>query len=230
MSPFRKAYNNFLQRSHFFSRENLFEWIGVEISALQETQKTKPLEIINVGAGGAAYDQINRFKNAKIIQIDIDEERNPDIVADVCEMPMFKDNSIDAIFMIEVLEHVAEPWRAIPEINRILKPGGRLIVSTPFIFPAHDEPYDFYRYTRYGLEYLLKDFDDVLVRERGSYINSIYALFARMMTTTNRKMKPLGIITFLFTVVLYPIFWIISKLYKNHQATVGYFTTANKKI
>ncbi|MGB1077479.1 MAG: class I SAM-dependent methyltransferase [Bdellovibrionales bacterium] len=207
------------------------KWIHDEIQKLQNDQSgNEPLKIVNIGAGGWAFEQIKTIENADIVQVDIDEERNPDIVASVCDMKMFDDNSVDAIFMIEVLEHVDEPWNAIPELHRILKPGGKLILSTPLMFPLHDEPYDYYRYTKYGLQHLLKQFDQVNIRERNSYVNSIYVLFGRMIYTTNKKMKPLGFVTFLLMLLLLPIFFVISRLYKNHQSTTGYFTTAQKKI
>ena len=229
MSLFRKIYTPVLLHSNNRCRENLGAWIDAEIVKLQNGQsEEEPLKIVNIGAGGWAYDQISKLENAEIVQVDIDEDRNPDVVADVCDMKMFEDNSVDAIFMIEVLEHVAEPWNAIPEIHRILKPSGKLILSTPLMFPLHDEPYDYYRYTKHGLEYLLKPFGQVSIRERNSYINSIYVLFGRMIYTTNKKMKPLGLITFLLMLLLLPIFFVISKLYKNHQSTTGYFTVAEK--
>jgi len=59
--------------------------------------------------------------------------------------------SIDVAVCLEVLEHVPDPARAIYEIGRILKPGGRAAISVPFAYPLHDVPYDFQRLTRFQL-------------------------------------------------------------------------------
>lgn len=74
----------------------------------------------------------------------------PDIFADAAHIPI-ADNSIDSVLLFEVLEHLAEPKQALIEIHRILKPGGKLLLSIPFLYPMHDEPHDYQRYTRYGL-------------------------------------------------------------------------------
>lgn len=66
------------------------------------------------------------------------------------------DSSFDCIILTEVLEHIAEPELALKEIRRLLKENGVIIGSIPFFQNEHEEPYDFYRYTYYGLEYLFK--------------------------------------------------------------------------
>lgn len=229
MSFSHKIYNYLFALSKKRSRENLYGWMDKEVQLIEKEAALRPLKILNIGSGGEVYERLKHLTNVTIIQTDIDEARKPDIVADVCDMPMFDDNTIDAIFMIEVLEHVSEPWRAIPEINRVLKKKGKLILSTPFIFPIHDEPYDFYRYTQYGLQHLLKDFDDVKITKRNTYIKSIYVLFARMIMTKSGKLNRIGAVAFVFMLIQWPIFYLISKIYNNHQATTGYFTTAIKK-
>lgn len=66
----------------------------------------------------------------------------------------FKDDAFDVVLCTEVLEHVPEPEAVLREIKRVLRRGGRLILTTPFLVPLHEEPYDFYRYTWHGLRYL----------------------------------------------------------------------------
>ena len=67
----------------------------------------------------------------------------------------FSDGEFDYVFSTEVMEHVPEPKEFLNEIYRVLKPGGILIMTVPFMQPLHEEPYDFYRYTKYGLKHLL---------------------------------------------------------------------------
>lgn len=86
-------------------------------------------------------------------------------VVDVTQMEF--DEEFDAVLCLEVLEHVPCFWEAIPRLHRALRPGGRLILSVPMTFPYHDEPGDFYRFTAYGVRYLLRDFRELEVHHRG---------------------------------------------------------------
>ncbi len=75
----------------------------------------------------------------------------PDVFADAANLP-FATGSIDTVLMFETIEHVALPQNALQEIGRVLKPEGRLLLSMPFLYPAHDEPHDYQRLTSHGLQ------------------------------------------------------------------------------
>lgn len=74
----------------------------------------------------------------------------PDVFADAARLP-FGDSSVDNVVCLEVIEHLRDPAAALSEIQRVLKPGGRAWISAPFMYPIHNEPYDFQRFTEYGL-------------------------------------------------------------------------------
>lgn len=74
----------------------------------------------------------------------------PDVFADGAHLP-FPDASFDGVVCLEVIEHVTAPSRAIAEIGRVLRPGGKAWISMPFLYPLHDAPFDFQRYTEFGL-------------------------------------------------------------------------------
>ena len=74
----------------------------------------------------------------------------PAIFGDGARLPL-KDGCIDAVLCLEVLEHVKDPSAVFREISRVLVPGGRAWISMPFLYPVHDAPHDFQRYTRYAL-------------------------------------------------------------------------------
>ena len=76
------------------------------------------------------------------------------IVADIQRCPAIPDNTYDVIICTQVLEHVANPFLAAAELFRILKPGGRLLLTVPAAYPYHAVPRDYWRFTRDSLELL----------------------------------------------------------------------------
>lgn len=74
----------------------------------------------------------------------------PHVFGDAVRLP-FHDRCFDGVICLEVLEHVVDPGKVLTEIARVLKPGGRGWVSMPFLYPLHDAPFDFQRFTEYGL-------------------------------------------------------------------------------
>ena len=79
----------------------------------------------------------------------------PDIVGSVFSIPI-RSESLDGVLCNEVLEHVNEPSDALKDIHRVLKPGGLLYITVPQCWGLHYEPNDYFRFTKYGIDYLLK--------------------------------------------------------------------------
>lgn len=75
----------------------------------------------------------------------------PDVFGDGARLP-FSDGCFDGVICLEVLEHVTDPAAVLDEIGRVLTSGGRAWLSMPFLYPLHDAPFDFQRYTAYGLQ------------------------------------------------------------------------------
>ena len=95
-----------------------------------------------------------------MVNLDMMDYENVDVVCDIHQLP-FKDNSIDAIMNIAVLEHVLEPEIVLKELHRVLKPGGRVFSVIPFMQPFHASPHDYQRYTLPGIEFLHRDFQKI---------------------------------------------------------------------
>ncbi|WP_408952676.1 class I SAM-dependent methyltransferase [Lysobacter sp. Hz 25] len=74
----------------------------------------------------------------------------PDVFADGARLP-FADGSFDAVVCLEVLEHARDPQGVLAELGRVLRPGGVAWLSMPFLYPIHDAPHDYQRFTEYGL-------------------------------------------------------------------------------
>jgi SAM-dependent methyltransferase len=74
----------------------------------------------------------------------------PDVFGDAQALP-FTDASIDHVLLLDVLEHIPAPERCLGELHRVLKPSGSLTIQVPFLYPVHDAPLDFHRWTIFGL-------------------------------------------------------------------------------
>ncbi len=109
--------------------------------------------IIDIGSGPRRF-------GPEFINLDIFPFPEVDIVADAAHLP-FADNSIPALVSEAVLEHVEDPSVVTSELVRVLKPGGFLYVSVPFMTPYHASPDDFTRWTVSGLKYMFKDLEIV---------------------------------------------------------------------
>jgi SAM-dependent methyltransferase len=88
--------------------------------------------------------------------------------------------TFEVVLCTEVLEHLPEPQRAIDETYRVLIPGGTLLITTRFLFPIHDAPHDFYRFTKYGLRHLLRRFEGVEIAEETDSVGALAVLVQRM--------------------------------------------------
>lgn len=105
------------------------------------------------------------FKLATVLTLDI--EPGGDICADICKdnSGLIPDNALDLIICTEVLEHVSNPFAAAIEINRILKPGGKAYITTPFNFRIHGPLPDNWRFTIHGLRQLFSHMEILSIEE-----------------------------------------------------------------
>ena len=91
----------------------------------------------------------------RYIGMDIHPGEGVDLVGDAHRMSeLVEPNSVDAVFSISVFEHLVYPWKAVLEINKVLKPGGLVFISTHPVWPAHELPWDFWRFPVAGLTHL----------------------------------------------------------------------------
>lgn len=107
---------------------------------------------------------------------------------DIQDLSRFGDNSLEAILLDEVLEHVEDPWLAISEVYRVLRPKGCLLVSTPFMIAEHRVPEDYWRFTKAGMSALLYRFERVEVDCWGN-LEAVKYLMDDMMVTARQARR-----------------------------------------
>ncbi len=100
--------------------------------------------VLNMSAGGT------RFWLPNVVELETALFRNTDIVGDGHALP-FGDGVFDAVLAINAFEHYREPDKAVSEILRVLKPGGRVFIHTAFLQPLHEPPWHFFNCTKFGL-------------------------------------------------------------------------------
>lgn len=163
----------------------------------------------------------------------------------------FPENSFDSVLCTEVLEHTSDDMKVISNVNKLLKPGGSLLISSPFIYVLHEPPYDHRRYTSYGLKKLLEenDFEVTGMHSLGGTYSSAFMIFhAALLKIFYFIFKKAGLklykVSFIRAILNLPelilyninIFSFRNKLNKNKELTVnemfaspGYFIAAKKK-
>jgi SAM-dependent methyltransferase len=116
--------------------------------------------VLDVGCGDRIYEQFITCK--KYIGIDIEQsgrssdKKLPDMYFDGLDIP-FNNNFFDFIICTEVLEHAIDPEYLCAEMRRVLKPNGLLLITVPSMWGEHEVPFDFRRYTSFGIELLAKN-------------------------------------------------------------------------
>jgi SAM-dependent methyltransferase len=150
-----------------------------------------------------------------------------DAIADLTALP-FREGLFDACINIVTLEHVREPGCALREIERTLKPGGRLLLIVPHEWEVHQSPHDYYRYTRHGVAYLLENagFPEFDIQPVGGY----FRLISRRLLN-GLQFFP-GALFFVAALFLAPpalvLPW-LDPLDRERNFTLGYICTARKR-
>lgn len=139
--------------------------------------------VLDAGAGRGPYRTL--FKHAKYETADFGKlgtnYTDLDYVCDLTDIPV-EDGRYDRVLFNQVLEHMKDPQAVINELYRVLKPGGEILCTCPLTFHEHQKPYDFFRYTKYGLRHLFETagFDVVKLKWLEGYFGTVAYQFRRM--------------------------------------------------
>ena len=192
---------------------------------------------LDIGCGNNLYR--NFFPNRVTTDIEARAGVQVDIIADAHNLQGIPDESFDVVVCTEVLEHLHTPAEAIAAMRRILKPGGLLLLTTRFIFPLHDVPGDYYRYTEYGLRHLLKDFSIIELQPEASTIETLAVLYQRIgFQCDTLWLRPFKFFWFLLAKVTLLFRNILTKEYgdihkKTEQKNIlssGYYVAARRAL
>ena len=140
--------------------------------------------VLDAGAGDAPYRELfahTDYKTTDWTESPHPGARSADIIASLDALPV-EDASFDVVLCTQVLEHVAEPARVLAELRRVLRDGGELWLTVPFVGELHEEPHDHYRYTSYGLQGLCEraGFGEVRTWPLGGYFTAMAQLARNM--------------------------------------------------
>jgi SAM-dependent methyltransferase len=183
---------------------------------------------LNLGCGDTHFDP-------RIVNIDLTQAGSADILGDAQALP-FPEGCFSLVISQETVEHVPDPFRAVSEMARVLKSGGRLYLQAPFVIGYHPGPEDYWRFSRAGMRRLLEQaglecerVEPAVGAGTGMYriaVEFCAGIPARMLPGLYLPAKALA------SVALYPLVWWNGFLARGRQSDRipgGYFAIGKKK-
>lgn len=193
--------------------------------------------LLDLSCGNKPYENWYSAVTEKSIGCDIiqSSENRVDVICPATELA-FPDQTFDTILCTQVLEHVFEQQKMINEAYRVLKPGGKLILTVPFVWPLHEEPYDFFRVSKYGLRSLMETSGfhvQELKANGGKWAATLQLLNHTVHSTFKYKTFRAKLMKILFVELRFT--WLINKLaiwldkrYFDDSFTLNYLVIAQK--
>lgn len=212
----------------FLSVRPLAAWIST--TAVGEARGV----LVDFGCGNRPYEELFRSHVSRYVGVDVTQNASGtvDHVVPPGERIPLPAASADTVLSTQVLEHVAEPALYLREAARVLRPGGILLLTCPGAFMLHEEPHDYYRYTRFGLAHLLggAGFEILRMEEGGGAWRVIGQALLNHRTFGRRWHIPvLSGIIFRITVPLANIlFAALDTLNTNPRETCNYLVVARR--
>lgn len=197
--------------------------------------------VLDAGAGQGRFK--SDFDHTRYVGIDLAvgdgtwDYSNLDAISNLTQLP-FDDNTFDAALCTQVLEHVPEPQQVINELTRVLAPGGQLFLSAPQSWCQHQKPYDFFRYTSFGLSHLFNKAGLQVeeIRPMGGYFwflsfqlqNINYWLFPKGMNGRIFTWPIRAMFGLIFQILLPLFLYYLDPLDQAKDETFGYLCIATK--
>lgn len=147
----------------YFARKGLYKHVSELIRNLNG-------RVLDIGCGQKPYQNICNYEEYIGLEIDTPQNRQnkkADFFYNGVTMP-FSDNYFDSIISNQVFEHVFNPNEFLRETNRVLKMDGVFLITVPFVWDEHEQPYDYARYSSFGLKHILNDNGFEIIEHRKS--------------------------------------------------------------
>lgn len=193
--------------------------------------------LIDIGCGIKPYFEMTAPYVDEHIGVDhvetFHDRSNIDIFGSAYKMSV-ESEDYDTVLCTDVLEHLEEPGKAITEACRVLKPGGYAIYTVPLFWHLHEEPRDFYRYTKYGLHYLFEKNGFELVEIKA--LSGFFVTFAQELVyyiqrfRRGGKVNPMWWLVPIISFFIQLSAYLLNKIDNSEEFTIEYIIVARKPI
>ncbi|MCS6956011.1 MAG: class I SAM-dependent methyltransferase [Candidatus Calescibacterium sp.] len=157
--------------------------------------------LLDIGCGIKPYEKLCKVEKYIGLEIEGVAGKKADYYYDGNRIP-FEDKYFDSILSTEVLEHVFNPDQFMREVNRVTKIGGKLVITVPFVWDEHEQPFDYARYSSYGLKYILNLYGFEVIEHRKTN-NGLEAIFQLLNAYIYKKLCTKGKFLHIFTLLFF---------------------------
>jgi len=233
MARNRRAFNAdtvHTDKRKYFSPSSYLEFTVTLPAALAHARG----RLLDIGAGDIPYRSFFDGKVEAYLTLDHEERTTGiDFVADAQSLKgVIEPDSFDTVLMFHVLEHVPNPFRVADEIYRILRKDGALILSAPHFTRLHEQPYDFLRFTEFGLRHIFESagFRDIQVIPRGGFMSFLGHQASTFLICLTWHIPVVRTLAFLINkwLVVKPAVWLDSVTDKQKLFALSYVVVAKK--
>jgi len=219
------------------------QWLSdrFHMRSRRELARIRNALVLDVGSGNSRHDSLSSLENT-LVRLDYPETNKrysalPDVYADGRALPV-RGHAADVVLLLEVLEHLPDPASALQEAHRVLKPQGKLYISVPFLYPIHDAPHDYRRYTSYGMLHILRQHGFRPVQEfthGNSLVTALQFINLALLEITRDAAQQSSLLGYILGATIYPVCLLVNLLAapflglrRPTAACFGYFFVAER--
>lgn len=214
-------------------------WLLVAINNEQVRKRLGLMKgrVYDLGCGTRPYEDDIIAAGATYVGVDWSNTLHglrAEVVADLNRPLPIEDGAADIVVSFQVLEHLSEPLVMLSEALRILKPGGRIFLAVPFQWHVHEAPYDFFRYTNFGLKHLFgkAGFSNIHVEAVSGFwvtwaLKFNYQTMRYIRGPCAARLVARGLLSAVWFATQ-NVARVLDRLDRNENETAGYFVSAMK--